>query len=123
MSLLMEKYSPLLGTPVPPPPTPTSLFELRTQYPHAFSTESEVALEAVLEDLQLPFSLSPFQTFITNALLNKVDVMGILPTGSGKTLVMLCYVSISISVVIIITTRNSAQMTIFLKFRIPIGAS
>ena len=25
-----------------------------------------------------------------HALLNKVDVMGILPTGSGKTLVMLC---------------------------------
>ena len=78
-----------LGTPVPPPPSPTSLFELRQHYPQAFSPESEYALEAVLVELQLPFALSAFQTFGTNALLNKVDVIGILPTGSGKTLVMI----------------------------------
>ena len=53
----------------------------------AFTPESELALQLVLEDLALPFPVSPFQEFATNALLNRVDVVGILPTGSGKTLV------------------------------------
>ena len=76
-----------LGTTVPPPPPPLSLEELRMQYPHAFSPASELALQSVLDELQLPFTVSPFQLFATNALLNGVDVVGILPTGSGKTLV------------------------------------
>ena len=57
----------------------------------AFSPESELALAMVLADLQLPFTLSAFQVFATNALLNQVDVVGILPTGSGKTLVFYLY--------------------------------
>ena len=57
----------------------------------AFSPESELALQMVLEDLQLPFQDSPFQKFATNALLNRVDIVGILPTGSGKTLVFYLY--------------------------------
>ena len=83
-----------LGTLVPPPPPPVSLEELRLQYPDAFTPESESALHLVLDQLQLPFDLSPFQIFATNALLNKVDVVGILPTGSGKTLVHILYCSI-----------------------------
>ena len=75
-----------LGRYVAPPPSSSSLLELKAKYPEAFSQESENALAAVLDDLQLPFSLTAFQTFATNAMLNKVDVFGILPTGSGKTL-------------------------------------
>ena len=60
-----------LGNTVPPPPPPLSLEELRMQYPHAFSAESEFALQSVLDELQLPFTVSPFQLFATNALLNR----------------------------------------------------
>ena len=76
-----------LGVLVPPPPQTLSLEELRLQYPDAFSEVSESVLQAVLDELQLPFDLSPFQIFTVNALLNRVDVVGISPMGSGKTLV------------------------------------
>ena len=76
-----------LGALVPPPPPTVSLEELRLQYPDAFTQVSEGALQSVLDELQLPFDLSPFQIFAVNALLNGMDVVGIMPTGSGKTLV------------------------------------
>jgi len=57
-------------------------------YPHAFTPESKAALKAVLEDLQLSFTLSPFQEIAVNGLLNGLDVLVIVPTGSGKMLVV-----------------------------------
>ena len=52
-----------LGALVPPPPPTVSLEELRLQYPDAFTQVSEGALQSVLDELQLPFDLSPFQIF------------------------------------------------------------
>ena len=45
----------------------------------------------MIEEADLAFSLSPFQRFCINALLNKINVVGILPTGSGKSLVFYLY--------------------------------
>ena len=70
-----------LGRYVTPPPSPSSLLELKAKYPEAFSQESENALAAVLEDLQLPFTLTAFQTFAANALINMVDVFGPHPSA------------------------------------------
>merc|ERR1719186_735742 len=60
----------------------------KEDYHQAFSPESEAALKSVLEDLQLPFALSPFQEIAVNALLNGIDILVIVPTGSGKMLVV-----------------------------------
>lgn len=80
-----------IGSPVAAPPPPLSLEDLRDRHPEAFSSESELALHQVLEELELNFALSAFQQFCVNALLNKVDVVGIMPTGSGKSLVFYLY--------------------------------
>ena len=66
-----------------------TLEHLRAEYPQAFTSISEGALASVLADLLLPFTLSPFQEFSINALLNNHDLLCVAPTGSGKTLIML----------------------------------
>ena len=71
---LMEKT-------VTPEKSPLVLSELRLAHSEAFSPESETALAAAVDDLSLPFPLSDFQTFSVNCLLNKKDLLCVMPTG------------------------------------------
>ena len=54
----------------------------------AFSAKSELALSLVLQDLQLDFDLADFQVFAVNAILIGHSVISVIPTGSGKSLVI-----------------------------------
>ena len=47
----------------------------------------ESALAATLEDLQLCFSLRKEQRTVLQSFLKKEDVLGVLPTGYGKSLI------------------------------------
>ena len=64
-----------------PEPSPLRLSELRVSHPEAFSPESERALESVVRDMELPFPLSDFQIFSVNCLLNRKDLLCVVPTG------------------------------------------
>ena len=57
---------------------------MKTKYPESFSKESEEALQAVLDEIKLPFDLAAFQIVAVNSLLNGRDLFCIVPTGSGK---------------------------------------
>jgi hypothetical protein len=81
----------MAGCLVPEEPPVHSLDEFRALYPAAFTEESESALDAVLGEIQLPYSISPFQETAVNALLNGLDVVCIVPTGSGKMLIIYLY--------------------------------
>ena len=65
--------------------------ELQRKYPVAFTEESKEALASVLEEIKLKFKLSPFQEAAVNGLLNGMDLMVIVPTGSGKMLIIFLY--------------------------------
>jgi superfamily II DNA helicase RecQ len=73
-------------------PPPFDLAALRLKHPTAFTPKSETALASVLEDLKLSFSLSSFQELMVNSLLNGLDTICVVPTGSGKTLIIYLYV-------------------------------
>ena len=78
---LMDRY-------FTPTKSPIVLSKLRSTYPQAFTPASEKASSTVLAELSLPFPLSDFQVFSINALLNGQDLLCIMPTGAGKTIVM-----------------------------------
>lgn len=82
----VERNYDLMGVLSQPEPPFVTLQQLREEHPQAFTPLSENALASVLGDLNLPFTLSPFQEFSVNALLNQKDILCIAPTGSGKTL-------------------------------------
>lgn len=58
-----------LGVLVDPSPLPLTLEQLKSLHPGAFTVESEKAVTSVCSGL--PFSLSPYQEFAVNALLNR----------------------------------------------------
>ena len=72
--LLMDKT-------LTPDISPLVLSKLRSAHPEAFSPASEGALAAAIIDLNLPFPLSDFQIFSVNCLLNKKDLLCVVPTG------------------------------------------
>ena len=82
-----ENFS-AVGNLIPEESPVNSLTDFKSLYPEAFTTESEVALKVVLEDIQLPYQISPFQETAVNGLLNGLDLVCIVPTGSGKMLVI-----------------------------------
>jgi len=61
---------------------------LKKNYKEAFSPESQAAVAAVLEDLNLGYPLSDFQDIAVNGLLNGLDLLVIIPTGMGKMLIV-----------------------------------
>ena len=79
-----ENYK-LMEKTVTPEKSPLVLSELRLAHPEAFSPESEMALSAAVNDLSLPFPLSDFQTFSVNCLLNRKDLLCVVPTGERCT--------------------------------------
>jgi len=64
---------------------------IRENYPQVFSAQSRLALQSVLDEIQLGFELSAFQEIAVNGLLNGLDLLLIVPTGSGKMLVVYLY--------------------------------
>ena len=60
-----------LGVPLDPCPLPLSLEELKSLHPGAFTPESTAAVQAVCLELPVTFSLSAYQEFAVNALLNR----------------------------------------------------
>ena len=82
-----ENFS-AVGNLIPEESPVNSLTDFKSLYPEAFTTESEAVLKAVLEDIQLPYQISPFQETAVNGLLNGLDLVCIVPTGSGKMLVI-----------------------------------
>ena len=57
----VERNYALMGVLCEPEEPAQSLEQLRQEYPQAFSDISEKALSDTLEELNLPFALSPFQ--------------------------------------------------------------
>ena len=60
-----------LGVLLDPSPPPLTLAELKSLHPGAFTPESVAAVTAVCSELPIRFSLSSYQEFAVNALLNR----------------------------------------------------
>ena len=60
-----------LGVLLDPCPLPLSLEELKSLHPEAFTPESMAAVQSVCSELPVTFSLSAYQEFAVNALLNR----------------------------------------------------
>ena len=60
-----------LGVLLDPSPLPLTLAELKSLHPGAFTPESMAAVASVCSELPITFSLSPYQEFAVNALLNR----------------------------------------------------
>ena len=67
----VEENDGRLGVLLDPCPLPLTLAELKLQHPGAFTPESVAAVTAVCSELPIRFSLSSYQEFAVNALLNR----------------------------------------------------
>ena len=60
-----------LGVLLDPSPLPLTLDQLKSLHPGAFTPESMAAVNSVCSELPISFSLSSYQEFAVNAILNR----------------------------------------------------